>query len=231
MMAIVISYHHPGFKCFKYYYRQVIQKLLGPYFPRTYAYPRFVHLMERLNLPLFVFPSATRPAPSTGGDYVGATRLVVSHNQRIFPHKAFKGVAGRGKSSTGWFFGLKRHAVINENGQLAVFRATPGNVAGNDENLSGQPTRHLQGFLYGDAGYISPLSEKLRERGLALITKLRKNMKRATVLNEEQKYCPGHRGLIGSVFNLMKNHCDIEHGRHGWTPPVSSRCGFFFQDT
>jgi hypothetical protein len=30
----------------------------------------------------------------------------------------------------------------------------------------------------------------------------------------EQWHYLQHRGLIESVFNLMKNHCDIEHTRH-----------------
>lgn len=34
-MAIVIFYHHSGFKCFKYYYEQVVQKAFRSYFPKS----------------------------------------------------------------------------------------------------------------------------------------------------------------------------------------------------
>ena len=213
MMAIVIFYHHSGFKCFKYYYEQCIQQSLHSFFPKTYSYTRFINLVKRLNLHLFMFLSATRLAVSSTGNYIDATKLVVCHKRRIHNNKVFKGVAKRGKSSTGWFFGFKLHAVINEYGQLVVFKITSGNVADNDKNLLEKLTQHLQGFLYGDAGYITSLAGQLKEKGVELITKLRKNMKRVG-LNEEQKHYLRHRGLIESVFKLLKKHCNIEHSRH-----------------
>lgn len=213
MMSIVIYYHHSGFKCFKYYYEYIIQKVLKSYFPKSYSYTRFVNLMKRLNFPLFAFLTACRLSASSQGNYIDATKLVVCHNKRIFSHKVFKGLANRGKSSTGWFFGLKLHAVINQFGQLVVFNITSGNVADNNPKLLDNLTKRLEGFLYGDAGYITSLAKKFKERGLELITKLRENMKPIEITPEQKHYLK-HRGLIESVFNLMKNHCDIEHSRH-----------------
>jgi hypothetical protein len=213
MMAIVIFYHHSGFKCFKYYYEQVIKKYLSSYFPKSYSYSRFVNLMKKLNFPLFAFLCACRLAESSNGNIIDATKLVVCHNKRIFDHKVFKGIAKRGKSSTGWFFGLKLHAIINEYGQLVIFEITSGNIADNNKTLLDKITQRLQGFLYGDAGYITSITKSLKDRELSLITKLRENMK-PQELTPEQKHYLKHRGLIESVFNLMKNHCDIEHTRH-----------------
>jgi hypothetical protein len=213
MMSIVIYYHHSGFKCFKYYYECIIQRVLKSYFPKSYSYTRFINLMKRLNFPLFAFLTACRLSASSQGNYIDATKLVVCHNKRIFSHKVFKGLANRGKSSTGWFFGLKLHAVINQYGQLVVFNITSGNVADNNPKLLDNLTKRLEGFLYGDAGYITSLAKKFKERGLELITKLRENMKPIEITPEQKHYLK-HRGLIESVFNLMKNHCDIEHSRH-----------------
>lgn len=213
MMSIVIYYHHSGFKCFKYYYQCIIQEVLKSYFPKTYSYSRFVNLMKRLNFPLFTFLTACRLSVPTEGNYIDSTKLVVSHNKRIFSHKVFKGIAKRGKSSTGWFFGLKLHAVINQFGQLVVFHVTSGNVADNNAMLLETITKRLKGFLYADAGYITSIAEKLKENGLVLITKLRENMKPIQITPQQKHYLK-HRGLIESVFNLMKNHCDIEHSRH-----------------
>lgn len=213
MMSIVIYYHHSGFKCFKYYYECIVQRILKSYFPKSYSYTRFVNLMKRLNFPLFAFLTACRLSASSQGNYIDATKLVVCHNKRIFSHKVFKGLANRGKSSTGWFFGLKLHAVINQYGQLVVFNITSGNVADNNPKLLDNLTKRLEGFLYGDAGYITSLAKKFKERGLELITKLRENMKPIEITPEQKHYLK-HRGLIESVFNLMKNHCDIEHSRH-----------------
>lgn len=213
MMAIVIFYHHSGMKCFRYYYECIIQGTLKSYFPTAYSYSRFVYLMSRLNFPLFAFLAGCRLATTTQGNYVDATKLVVCHNKRIPNHRVFDGIAKRGKSSTGWFFGFKLHAVINQFGQLVVFRVTSGNIADNNPNLLQKLTSRLEGFLYGDAGYISSLKATLSARGLELITKLRDNMKPQELLPEQRHYLR-HRGLIESVFNLLKNHCDIEHSRH-----------------
>lgn len=213
IMSIVIFYHHSGFKCFKYYYTQVVQRALSSYFPTAYSYPHFVAMMKRVNFPLFAFLCACRTAGMTGGNYVDATKLVVCHNKRIPSHKVFDGAAKRGRSSTGWFFGFKLHAVINHMGQLVVFSITPGNVADNNPSLLEALTQRLKGFLYGDAGYISSIVDNLSERGLELVTKLRKNMK-PKALTPGQKYYLKHRGLIESAFNLLKNFCDIEHSRH-----------------
>jgi hypothetical protein len=48
-------------------------------------------------------------------------------NQRIHAHKVFAGLAARGKTSTGWFFGLKLHLVVNDRGEILQFCITPGN--------------------------------------------------------------------------------------------------------
>lgn len=169
--------------------------------------------MQEVNFPLFVFLTAHRLSYTTEGNSIDATKLVVSHNKRIPAHKTFAKIAKRGKSSTGWFFGFKLHAVINHLGQLVVFQITPGNVADNKADLLEKLTAHLKGFLLGDAGYISSIAQQLKERGLHLITKLRQNMK-LQELTPAQKYYLGHRGLIETVFDQLKNLCNIEHSRH-----------------
>lgn len=213
MMSIIIFYHLSGFKCFKYYYTSIIQKTLKSYFPNTYSYPHFVAMMKRVNYCLFAFLHACRASCMGSGNYIDATKLVVCHNKRIPGHKVFNGIAKRGKSSMGWFFGFKLHAVINNLGQLVVFTVTPGNVSDANPSMLDTLTKRLKGFLYGDAGYLSSIAGSLSMRGLELITKVRENMKPKD-LTPEQKYYLKHRGLIESVFNLMKNFCDIDHSRH-----------------
>ncbi|QQS31451.1 MAG: hypothetical protein IPM47_11545 [Sphingobacteriales bacterium] len=51
----------------------------------------------------------------------------------------------KGKTSTGWFFGLKLHLVINQFGEIVKFAFTAGNVADNNHNL----LRYLLGNLQG----------------------------------------------------------------------------------
>jgi len=169
--------------------------------------------MKELNFPLFVLLTAFRMSPASEGNYIDATKLVVSHNKRIANHKTFASIAKRGKTSTGWFFGFKLHAVINHFGQLVVLTVTAGNVADNNVDLLEKLTSHLKGFLLADAGYITSLKVNLQQRGLSLITKLRANSK-PQPLNPEQKYYLNHRGLIETVFDCLKNRCNMDHSRH-----------------
>jgi len=66
-------------------------------------------------------------------------------------HRVFKGIAQRGKSSTGWFYGSNLHAVINHRGELLAIKATSGNV----DDRKGLLTiaSGLFGTLCADDGY------------------------------------------------------------------------------
>lgn len=213
IMTILIFFHLSGMRCFKWYYQHIIKVSLRSYFPNTVDYSRFVTLMERQNGALALFLQACRLADPTTHNYIDSKPLVVCHNKRIKDHKVFDGIAQRGKSSTGWFFGFKLHAVVNQFGQLVVFQFTPGNITDNNMDLLEGITAHLKGFLYGDKGYLTSLKSKFKERGLNLITKVRKNMKKQ-YLTPEQKYYLKHRGIVESVFDLAKHLCQIEHSRH-----------------
>jgi hypothetical protein len=56
----------------------------------------------------------------TGTSFIDSTPLAVCHPARIRQHKVFAGLAQRGKSSTGWFFGFKLHVVFNDRGELLL---------------------------------------------------------------------------------------------------------------
>jgi Transposase DDE domain len=58
-----------------------------------------------------------------GISIVDSTQIAVCNNLRIARHKVFQGMAARGKSSTGCFFGFKLHAVINHRGELRGYQA------------------------------------------------------------------------------------------------------------
>jgi hypothetical protein len=73
----------------------------------------------------------------------------------------------------------------------------------------------LFGQVFADKGYLSaPLAEQLLlEHGLRLITKLRKNM-RTRLLPLADKLLLRKRALIETIFDQLKNVCQIEHSRH-----------------
>lgn len=64
----------------------------------------------------------------------------------------FAGLAERGKTSTGWFYGFKLHLVVNDRGELLSFCFTPGNV--DDRKPVPRLVKMLFGKLFGDKGYL-----------------------------------------------------------------------------
>ncbi|SFN04996.1 Transposase DDE domain-containing protein [Nitrosomonas communis] len=84
--------------------------------------------------------------------------------------------AAQGKTSMGWFYGFKLHLVINNQVELLGVEITAGNV--DDRNSLPELTHYLFGKLFGDQDYLSQsLFEQLREQGVQLVAKVRKNMK------------------------------------------------------
>ncbi|GAB3702271.1 hypothetical protein GCM10027592_31520 [Spirosoma flavus] len=47
-MSILVFYHYSGYKCFEYYYRQVVQTELASYFPQLISDERFVVTITRV---------------------------------------------------------------------------------------------------------------------------------------------------------------------------------------
>jgi hypothetical protein len=72
----------------------------------------------------------------------------------------------------------------------------------------------MQIKIFIHEGYISQeLFLKLYERGLQIITKLKKNMKNK-LISIVDKLLLRSRGVIESVNNKLKFDCQIEHHRH-----------------
>jgi len=152
----------------------------------------------------------------TGTYYVDSTKMEVCDNHRIYQHKVFKGLAARGKTSTGWFYGLKLHLIINEQGELMGFCFTAGNVSDNNTEVMNQLCKPISegGKLFAAAGYVSKnLFEMLYAQGLHLFTKIRKNMKNQLIAIED-KWLLKKRSLVETVIDLLKNWMDLWHTRH-----------------
>lgn len=214
VLTIVLFYPLSGMKNFEYFYQRLVQPGLRDYFPKLVSYSRFVELIgENWQLMwLFVQYKASQGI-RTGKYYIDSKKLPVCDNRRIGQHKVFEGIASRGKSSTGWFYGLKLHLVINHLGEVVSFLLTSGSRADNNPKVLRHLLGNLQGTCYGDKGYISSLFGQFYEQGLHLVTKSRKNMKRL-LLGLSDAFMLRKRGLIESVNDILMTVCDIEHTRH-----------------
>lgn len=211
IMTIIIFFHISHYRNFKHYYTDYVLKHLRSEFPELVSYNRFVELMPTTFIPLCLYLH-TRFGSVTGISFIDATSLPVCHNRRIERHKVFAGLAARGKTSMGWFFGFKLHLVINEMGELLAFYLSPGNV--DDRKPVPKLAQGLFGKLFGDKGYISQsLFEQLFAQEIELITNVRKNMKNR-LLPLEDKLLLRKRAIIETVNDQLKNISQIAHTRH-----------------
>jgi hypothetical protein len=211
MLLIVVLFHLSAFRNFKTFYLYGIGHQHRACFGDLPHYDRFVSLMPRLFVPLMVLLHSLG-AEQTGVYFADSTKLAVCHNRRIDRHQVFDGLAARGKTSMGWFYGLKLHFVINHKGQIMALRITPGNTA--DSTVLDEITPHLAGKLYADKGYISrELFTKLWQRGLHLITGIRRNM-RNYLMPLADKLLLRKRFVIETVLDILKCEMGLEHSRH-----------------
>lgn len=213
ILTIVIHFHQSNHKTFKQYYTDYVRVYLYSDFPGLVSYGRFVELMGTASIPLYAL-LVSLLGPPTLANFVDSTKVVVCDNHRIQRNKVFRGLAARGKSSMGWFYGFKLHLVVNERGELTSLMLTPGNVADCNTKLGVRLCRRLHGKLYGDRGYISKdLFEALWQQGVQLVTGIRKNMKNK-LLPLWDKLMLRKRNLIETINDQLKNSNQIEHTRH-----------------
>lgn len=211
VMTIMIDFHRSQYRTFKAYYTEHVLVYLRSEFPKLVSYNRFVELMQRVLLPLSAYLRHCF-GRCTGISFIDSTALAVCENRRIERHRVFRGVAQRGKSSLGWFYGFKLHLVTNDRGELLAVRLTPGNV--DDRQPVPELAQTLFGKLFGDRGYLSqPLFEQLFEQGVQLITHLRKNMPNRLIPLQD-KILLRHRTIIETINDQLKNISQIEHSRH-----------------
>ena len=64
----------------------------------------------------------------------------------------FAGIAARGKTSMGWFYGFKLHLSVNDRGEILACQLTPGLIPGNVDDRKPLPNlaKTLFGKLCGD---------------------------------------------------------------------------------
>jgi hypothetical protein len=214
VMTILIHFHQSHYRDFKAYYCEHVLPHLCSEFPGLVSYTRFVDFIPSVLIPLCAYFQQTCLGDCTGVSFIDSTSIDVCLNQRIASHKVFAGLAERGKTSTGWFFGFKLHLVINDRGELLNVLLTPGNV--DDRKPVPKLVQKLFGKVFGDKGYISKdlYEQLLQTLGVQLVTKLKSNAKNRLPMTWSDRILLRKRAIVESVIDQLKNISQIEHSRH-----------------
>ncbi|MBF0526583.1 MAG: IS982 family transposase [Deltaproteobacteria bacterium] len=213
IMTILVAYQFIGAQNFKQFYKDIICQFHRNEFPDLVSYQRFIEVSTMALLPLSMFIKfRLELAEQTDIYVIDSTPLAVCSNIRINRHCVFSGIAARGKSSMGWFYGFKLHLVINHLGELMAFHITAGNI--DDRKTVLKLVNRLKGKLIGDKGYIKKtLTEELLKQGIELITTIRKNMKQKD-MPLTNRLLLRKRAVVETVNDHLKNYFQIEHSRH-----------------
>lgn len=217
LMTILIYYHLSPYKNLKAYYTRHVCTDLKRDFPDLVSYDRFVALIPRTLIPLMLYlADRCRRSLRTGIYYIDSTPLAACHPKRAHQHRTLKGFASWGKTSVGWFFGLKMHLLINHLGQVIHVRITDGSTHDANPKVLFHLTNDLVGWVFGDKGYLLN-SEKQAfvqyEGRVFFAAKPRQSMP-ASDLPLAAKRWAKKRGLIETVIGQSKQACNLEHSRH-----------------
>lgn len=211
IMTIIISFYQSHHRDFKNYHLGYVSKYMKGHFLSLLSYKRFIEVMPSVIIPLSSYLT-TLLGKSTGIAFVDSTKIAVYHIIRAKRNRVFKGVAKHGKGTMGWSFGFKLHLIVNHLGEILSVKITEGNV--DDRKPIPDMVVPNLGKIYEDKDYLSKvLSDELWEKGVELITNVRRNMKKKamslwdrTMLNK--------RFVIETINDQLKNISYVEHSRH-----------------
>jgi hypothetical protein len=211
IMSILILFQTSGMKNFKAFYIKFILGFYKDEFPKAPFYARFVSLIKRVSFKMMLLLKCLL-SKASDISFVDSTPIKVCHNKRIFTHKVFAGLANRGKSSMGWFFGFKLHAAIDKQGNLIGVELTEGSR--DDREPVERLLKGIIGKAFADKGYIDKkLFARLYTKGVKLVTGIKKNMQNKLMILEEKKLLR-KRSIIETVFGYLKETLMLVHTRH-----------------
>jgi hypothetical protein len=139
--------------------------------------------------------------------FVDSTKLEVCKIWRAGKHKTMKLLATKSKSTTGWYFGIKLHILVDQNGNIIMFMFSTSTT---DDRVFLKKILTIIQFsiIVGDAGYLSKELESLaKENNNIILTAKRSNMK--TIGAKWQQELMNMRSTVETVFSVMKTRMNL----------------------
>ena len=176
------------------------------YFEEIPNYKNFLETMHRVSplalqlFQLLMFISRNHEGKEET-HFIDSCLLEVCHVKRAKWCKLAKGFASKKKSSMGWFYGFKLHAICNEKHEIVSLQITTGSA--DDRNPVRDLVKNLQGLIVADAGYLGEeLQKNLKKMGIHLMAAARKNMKK--LMTQVEHLLLKKRQSIERVFSVIK---------------------------
>lgn len=139
--------------------------------------------------------------------FADSSMLKVCGIKREFSHKVCEGLAAKGKSTMGWFFGFKLHIVCNRLMQILAVKVTPGNL--DDRKGLSRTWAHIFGLIVADAGYVGKdFAHFAQSLGKRLFTGVKANMKK--LMSLYQHHLLKLRQCVETVFSVLKSRFNME---------------------
>jgi hypothetical protein len=215
IMSILIYYAacSQDYKHFKAFYFAKYTELKSA-FPHLVSYERIIELKESVELRMITFLTSLF-SECTGYSFVDSTKIEACNKKRAKRHKTLKSIARWGKTSDGFFYGFKLHAVVNHLREIVSICITPGNVADNNENIIKKMASNVFGKMFGDKGYIlnEDLWTEIYHQGLQFITNIRKNMRPKLMVMEDKMILRKRASIIETLFSILKDRMSLQYTR------------------
>lgn len=140
--------------------------------------------------------------------FVDSTSLPVCKIYRASYHSTMKQLSSFKKTTTGWFYGLKLHAVCDKGGNLLALRFTTASV--DDRAVLEEFFSYLENCIFvADAGYVGKEYQKIADNHDSIFLACsRKNM--STLAAKWQNLLMNLRSCtIETVFSVLKERLGL----------------------
>jgi len=120
--------------------------------------------------------------------YTDATDIPVCLKKNADAHKTMASLAELGRSSKGWFYGLKMTLTRDADGRMLAVRFTSANA--NDREIFRTINKEIYGIIVADAGYVSKTLENAMniEHKRWILIRPYKTMKKLMTTWQEELY-------------------------------------------